>query len=675
LNRVYQDPRYAVNHVTELDAPCRWMFQGMEVYNAANELFLTSAVDGEPCWLDHYWGDDYPMSGDLPQYFLGVWLDGYNHSAARNWYWDSLGTDLANAFNHGIVAGAYWSVMGPGKNLQLTRQDAGHNFHWTRAGGMTFADETMYPGRLPEPVTLIAWANMSGLDDGIDGAVLSCLESENAVGYQLLIGSDPHRVAHYDVVSDTSIPPMDIVRDLPSGQTWWTVRVRDEHGSTIYADPVPFELDSLAPLSIENGQTGKRYGLIGHAILDASPGDEIVLDPGTYHESIDFWGKPLTITSLNPNDPKIVAATVVEGSEGVPAVVFSTRENSGCVLAGLTLAGGTVGAFCRDAAPTLRNCNVEGSEGLAVEYWYGFDPTIIDCNMVGSMSVRPFVENMTVTKRYASVQDAIDDALEGHELVLSQGVYFEDIRLNGKSLLLRSTDPADTSVVAATIISGTDRAVTFADHEDMNCVVSGLTIADANDGIYCTEASPTIANCMVVGNAIAGISLWGGSNPGISNCLIIDNLGVGIKAVPGAGGRQTSYNYPVIINCTIARNAQHGVLSDNSTITNSIIYSNGGQIASDSATVTYSNVQGGFPGEGNVDLDPLFADPENGDYHLKSRAGRWNPVGESWVTDEVTSPCIDAGDPSASVGDEPDPNGGRINMGAYGGIGEASKSQ
>jgi hypothetical protein len=63
-----------------------------------------------------------------------------------------------------------------------------------------------------------------------------------------------------------------------------------------------------------------------------------------------------------------------------------------------------------------------------------------------------------------------------------------------------------------------------------------------------------------------------------------------------------------------------------------------------------------------------------GDYHLKSQAGCWNPVSERWVKDDVTSPCIDAGDPNSPVGDEPSPNGGRINMGAYGGTAEASMS-
>ena len=96
-------------------------------------------------------------------------------------------------------------------------------------------------------------------------------------------------------------------------------------------------------------------------------------------------------------------------------------------------------------------------------------------------------------------------------------------------------------------------------------------------------------------------------------------------------------------------------------------------------------------GPGNIDADPCFAIPPSsdpngtpddpnddffveGDYHLKSQAGRWDPASESWTKDEVTSPCIDAGDPMSPIGHEQFPNGGRINMGAYGGTAEASKS-
>ncbi len=107
--------------------------------------------------------------------------------------------------------------------------------------------------------------------------------------------------------------------------------------------------------------------------------------------------------------------------------------------------------------------------------------------------------------------------------------------------------------------------------------------------------------------------------------------------------------------------------------------------------VTYSNIRGGWPGEGNIDVDPCFVelgrwdpngtpdDPQDdfwveGDYHLKSQTGRWDPNSETWVQDDVTSPCIDAGDPNCPIGCELFPNGGVINMGGYGGTAEASKS-
>jgi len=92
-----------------------------------------------------------------------------------------------------------------------------------------------------------------------------------------------------------------------------------------------------------------------------------------------------------------------------------------------------------------------------------------------------------------------------------------------------------------------------------------------------------------------------------------------------------------------------------------------------------------------ISTDPCFAaqsywnlsgtpdDPNDdfwveGDYQLKSQAGRWDPKTQTWVKDDVTSPCIDAGDPMSPIGNESFPNGGRINMGAYGGTAEASKS-
>lgn len=84
----------------------------------------------------------------------------------------------------------------------------------------------------------------------------------------------------------------------------------------------------------------------------------------------------------------------------------------------------------------------------------------------------------------------------------------------------------------------------------------------------------------------------------------------------------------------------------------------------------------GHADDPNIPVEP--SDPNaiwvDGDYHLISQAGRWNPKSQTWVRDDVTSPCIDAGNPMSPIGYEPFPNGGRDNMGAYGGTVEASKS-
>ena len=326
------------------------------------------------------------------------------------------------------------------------------------------------------------------------------------------------------------------------------------------------------------------------------------------------------------------------------------------------------------------------------------------------------IENVTNGKRYDYFRYAIGEANPDDQIVVSPGIYNEPINFNGKNLTISSTEPGDLAVVAATVIEGGNQAVTFAGGEDANCVLAGFTITGAVTGIYCSGASPTIANCCISANAGPGIRLSYSSNPTIANCKISGNAGCGIKMTKQTQGRYILYNHatisncviaannqdgimggmPNITNCTIAVNFHHGVSSLEPMITNSIIYLNSlgsdfVQIESNSATVTYTDIQGGWPGKGNIDTDPYFVatgfwdtngTPENldddfwveGDYHLQSQAGRWDPVSQTWVQDVVTSSCIDAGNPGSDWTAEPQPSGGRINMGAYGGTAKASKS-
>ena len=84
-----------------------------------------------------------------------------------------------------------------------------------------------------------------------------------------------------------------------------------------------------------------------------------------------------------------------------------------------------------------------------------------------------------------------------------------------------------------------------------------------------------------------------------------------------------------------------------------------------------------WTGEGNINLDPLFDDPKRHDYHLQTEypQGRWDDTESTWLgSDPNTSPCINAGDPNSDYSMELPPNGGRINMGAFGNTWQASKS-
>jgi hypothetical protein len=160
----------------------------------------------------------------------------------------------------------------------------------------------------------------------------------------------------------------------------------------------------------------------------------------------------------------------------------------------------------------------------------------------------------------------------------------------------------------------------------------------------------------------------------VTNCTFASNSAPSGNTTPYDSGLETSLGTLQLHNC---------ILWDEKT---PICNANGLAIE-----VEYSDIRGGWDGEGNIDADPLFAAPGcwdpngtlydtnddfwvNGDYHLKSQGGRWDPNRGSWIQDDVTSPSIDAGDPNSSIGDEPFPNGGIINMGAYGGTADASKS-
>ena len=294
-------------------------------------------------------------------------------------------------------------------------------------------------------------------------------------------------------------------------------------------------------------------------------------------------------------------------------------------------------------------------------------------------------ENGTSEHPFDGIQEAIETVADGASIIVRPGTYFENIDFLGKPIQLLGIDIGDPDEVSFPVLdgAGVGPVVTFAGGEDPNCVLRGFVITGGYGtpagAIYCHGSSPTVMNCLIVGNRATGLNAATlycfHSNAVFANCTIADNdsrpLGAGV--------------------CLIGSNV---------TFVNSILWGNtAGQILLDSRSeplISYCDIAGGWPGEGNIDADPLFVqrgywassrnpdvvvepdDPEaiwiDGDYHLQSEAGRWDGEKQIWVRDLATSPCIDAGDPKSPVGDEPSPNGSIINIGAYGGTAETGKS-
>ena len=233
---------------------------------------------------------------------------------------------------------------------------------------------------------------------------------------------------------------------------------------------------------------------------------------------------------------------------------------------------------------------------------------------------RKFNSGLSRSSSFATIQDAVNWAIDGDTVMVWPGVYQEAVFVSGKAITIQSAD--DAAVVMAP--AHDPIAFTFQFAESLRCVLRNFVITNCGEtAILCHSASPELTNLTIVDNQF-GITAYEGSNPSITNCILWNN---------GSGDLEQ-------------------------------------------CRARYSCLGSLGPGDqerGNISKDPMFANPANGDYHLQSEYGRYLP-NNMWVTDSQTSPCIDSGDRSMHIGREQKPHGGRLNMGAYGGTPYASKS-
>ena len=217
---------------------------------------------------------------------------------------------------------------------------------------------------------------------------------------------------------------------------------------------------------------------------------------------------------------------------------------------------------------------------------------------------------------FATIQHAIDVTEDNDSVLVWPEVYNENVDFAGKAITVQGIGGVPV------IDGGGYWAVSFFSGEGPGSVLKNVMVTNGYMGIFIAGSSPTIQNVNVIGNMF-GIEAYSESYPDIVNCILWDNSDGDLF---GCQGR---------FSCV--------------------------ERAEEAA------------GQGNIIDLPMFADPDNGDFRLLSQHGRFAAALDMWVLDDVTSPCVNTGDPAINPADEIMPNGGRVNIGAYGGTAEASR--
>ncbi len=360
-----------------------------------------------------------------------------------------------------------------------------------------------------------------------------------------------------------------------------------------------------------SGTQADPFCTIQAGIDAAGSGDTVLILPGTYYEAIDFIGKALTVRSADGHDATVINASGLNSS----VVKCVNGEGPDTVLQGLTITGG--------AAP------FEGG-GMYID---ASSPTVVDCVFTGN-SAGFLGGGMSSYLSAAIVRDCTFSDNTSYYLGAGMANF-------------HCTTTVIDCTFEANSVEGQGGGM-YNEGGDGPTVI-GCTFAEnwamLGGGMVNSGCNPTIINSRFIGNsalfdgAALANSIAGAS---VVNCTFIGNTANG----NGGGMHSEGAPGPVVSNCIFYGNSAQngGGISGNfgnvTVVRNSILWDNTPDQIMDlegGITVLHSDVQGGCPGEGNINVNPLCVDPSVGNLRLLP-----------------SSPCIDTGDNDAVPADEQD---------------------
>lgn len=351
------------------------------------------------------------------------------------------------------------------------------------------------------------------------------------------------------------------------------------------------------------------------AISKAAPFDTIIVAPGEYFEAISFGGKVITVQSSNPNDPAVVANTIINAGGLGSVVTFSGGEDqANSVLDGFTITGGTVGIDAHDSKAVIRRCIIR------------------DNSSYGILLADGRIEDCTVAYNGNSGVKDCDGIIERCAVRNNAGNGLEE---------------CDGMLTDSTVETNHGHGVAGGIVDILRCVIRDNHASGI--GVYscCYSHMGGIDQSYIVGNLASGIA----SQCGASGSEPIRNSVI-------AGNRQSGFSCSSknVLSCTVAGNKQYGFANHTGTIRHVVIWDNVQGALTSSTTPLYSGTS-----------NPYFVEP-----------GFWDQINDIWVDGDYhlspDSPYINAGDPSyGSAGGNPtidlDGNpriaGPRVDIGAF----------
>jgi len=521
--------------------------------------------------------------------------------------------------------------------------------------------------------------------------------------------------------------PYDWSGQVSASKFKWEIMPENYSYANVTSDQIDQDFNAVYVGIIVKADGTGDFRTIQAAIDAVSSGDMIIVYPETYYENINLSGKDIIVISTDPNDPAVVAGTIIDGSGSGSVVTFLGTESENCVLAGFTITGGNAdyyggGLWGQGAGATITKCIISGNN----TGWYGgglyqchgtisnctisgnsadgrggglalCDATITGCTISdnstgdyggGLYDCDGSIINCTITNNSTndlggglhSCGGAITNCtISGNSSGRGGGLYNCDGAITTCTISNNSASRGgglygcDGTITGCTIsynsAGGYGGGLFFCGAVVSDCSISDNSAGSYGGGLYnCGE----VADCNITDNYAGnrGGGLYN-CNSSITNCIISDNSAYSNSG--GLGGCDGD-----VINCVISNNTAYtgsGITGCDGTIRGCTIYGN-------SATTVGGGV---FGCKGTVTNCIIWANsPEqidNGSLPTYSCVQDWTLEGEGNINSDPVflvdgyhlsglSPCIDAGDPNYVT----DPNDtdidsdprviGRIDIGA-----------